>query len=123
MISTDLLAGLRGIQERALPDSCVITRPTDGADDIWGGDADGTPTAVGTVACRVTLRSEASPSYRPVGGGAEVLTPWEIRVPVGTDLQAKDVVTSNGRSFQVHQVSTGTSYETVRIAYCSAEAS
>ena len=118
-----LLGGLRTIQNRYLPDSCVISRTAAGTADDWGGTASGTTSTVATVACRVTLRSEARPNVQPVGGGAEILTPWQIRMPEGTDVRPKDVITSGGRSFEVQQVTTGQSYETVRVAYCTSEAS
>lgn len=109
LLSAVELTAMRAVQSDTLPDTAVISRNTPTSDGM-GGWTDAWA-AVGTVDGRLA----------PSGGGAESLMAeritdtdaWNITLPYGTDVTAKDRVSIDGRSFEVVTV-LPKSWETAR---------
>lgn len=105
------LAFLRTVQTTYLPDTCTISRATDGTPT-----GDGTPATwatVATVACRVSpLASSATES---IGGGQALRSEsmWTIWLPALTDVTVEDRIVYGSRTFEIARVG-ARSYETVR---------
>lgn len=96
MLTLDDLAGMREVQESALPDTAVISRLTRTYDDTGGYSE--TSTTVATVACRVTRERprEVVQGEQPV-----VLADWVVTLPYGTDVRPDDNITVNGQVLHV----------------------
>lgn len=99
MITSTELAWMRAAQENAMPDTATITRHTHASDGAGGSTS--TP-STSSSACRLM----------PAGSGTEELVAQGIAVkngriivwPYGTDIQATDQVTIDGREFEIKAI-------------------
>lgn len=92
------LAAMRAVQTAALPDTCVLKRPT------WttaGNNAKvpGTPITVGSYACAVRV---ATQTWQRIVGGAYSDVPQFIFVlPYNTDVRTTDHLIYDGERYEV----------------------
>jgi head-tail adaptor len=98
LLTTADIASLRALQEEAMPDSGVISRPP-GTSDGRGGTTTTTYTVIGTVPVRVS----PSGSFQQVIAGGRVAAKGDylLTMPYGTDARAADRVAVSGRTFEV----------------------
>ena len=115
MLSAELEAALRAEQEAAMPDTCVVSRPTETIDEL-GGLSQSYAT-VATVACRV-----AAGPFRDVefvrNEQVRGITDWIVTLPAGTDAENSDRIVHGGDAYEVVSVLSGGSYETARRLGC-----
>lgn len=98
MLSTEALAGLRGIAARALPDTAAVQRMTQVV-DIRGNTTDTYATA-STVACRVS-RSGNQADERILAERVTGRSAFTVYLPYDADVRETDrlAVTSSDPSF------------------------
>lgn len=111
MFTAAELADLRSEQNAAMPDTCVISRPTLSQNDI--GEETSSYATSSTVACRLAARTAASyDTERTIGDQWSAFHRWDLTVPYGTDIQTTDRVVIGSRTFEIDSVDAGASYAT-----------
>lgn len=111
MLTVADLAGMREVQERALPGSAVIERKTLAPDGMGGLTEQWT--VIGTAPAR--LSSQNSRAVAESGAnGAQVLslTHWYVTMPVGTAVTAADRLVVGGQRYEVTEVNNGEHWQT-----------
>lgn len=98
MLSAAEIAAMRATQEEALPDTCVISRPTWTTTD-QGGRKEGTPSTVATEACRVMVASRQA--ERVQGGRYGDLPQYVFTLAHDTAAQSGDYLAYDSESYQV----------------------
>ena len=114
MFSTTDLTDLRKEAENAMPDSAT-PHTLSTVSDTMGGDVN-TFTPGTAVSCRV----------QPLGGARELAiadrlgsdVAWEIVLPQGTSVAAKDRLVGGSRSFEIAGILAERSYEVHRRVLC-----
>lgn len=99
-LSADELASLRATLNTSLSDSGTIYRY--GTANSGYGQNVGTVSPIGTAACRVA--QQGSPFEQEIAGRLGSDTLWTITFPAGTDVDRKDKVQTEGRTFEVQGV-------------------
>ena len=115
MLTATELAAMRATQATAMPDTCVISRPTltpDGA----GGQTEGFAT-VATVACRVGPMGNRG-EERAIAERMGAVTPYMVTVPTTTDVRTQDRIVVGARTFEVATVLDTEAWETARRVAC-----
>lgn len=97
-----------------LPDSAVISRYTLARDSMGGGSA--TYSAAGTVACRISPRSQ-NPRAGAVGSRLAERAQWIVTLPANTDVTVYDRVVTSSRTLEVAEVDQR-SWELGRVCLC-----
>lgn len=116
MLSTEALASLRTLSNRALPDTCVIQRVTQTADGS-GGQTDAWATA-STVACRVSPLGQQNPSEAVIAERIQGAVPFTVTLPSDVDITERDRIAVNGQTLQVRGVIAPRSWQTSVKAVC-----
>lgn len=101
VLSASQIAAMEATAGSALPDTCMVLRPTDVPNDM-GGQTRTWGTAVASVACRIRPGGLAPDEARR-REGVVALGDWVITMPAGTDVQKTDRVVSGSRTFEVTQ--------------------
>lgn len=115
MLSAEILARLRAVQEDALPDTCTIVRTTLAASDTSdAGTATATPTE--NVPCRIM--AGGNPREYEVGGRLTGASLWTLTVAWDRDIRADDVVTLGTKTLYVVGVHRGQAWATAGRALC-----
>ena len=90
------IADMRSTLNRTLPDTAVISRPTQVVDAAGGFTQ--TWATVATVACRVAV---ASGGEQVIAGKLDAVGTWTITLPALTDVAAADRIAVGSRTFEV----------------------
>lgn len=117
MLSTADLTDLRGTATTARPDTCTISRATLATDSQGGQKDTWTDLATG-VTCRVKALDQQE-AERVLGEKPTSALTWELHLPQGQDVTAKDRIVVGAREFLVEAVRAARSYEIERICLCS----
>ena len=102
-----------------LPDTCVIERDSGAANTV--GDRTQTWTALATVACRVGPYRMRPGDERVFGGRISSGVLWQVTLPAGTDVTARDRIVHLGRTLQIISVLAPRTYEVVRFVIAMGE--
>lgn len=111
MIAAEELTSLRGAADAALPDTCVIQRPSR-VSDSEGGSTTAYPT-LATVACRIAPGGQ-TPQERVIADRIQAEMVVAITMPALTDIDSADRVTSGGRTYEIVEPLAPRSFEVAR---------
>ena len=132
MLSAAEIAAMRSVQNEALPGTAVISRygidrgyGEDGygagvygdGDDGMGGIIE-TWGTIGTVDCRLASQ-EFQPREDDVASQLQDVDLWIVTLPYNTDVQARDRIVTDGRTFEVNSVLAHGDWETARRVWCA----
>lgn len=98
MLTAAEIAAMRATQAEALPDECVIARPTM-APTAQGGQKEGAPTVIATERCRVSVVSRES--ERIQGGRYADAPQYLFTLEHGSQAQVGDYLTYDGVGYVV----------------------
>lgn len=98
MLTASELTAMRATQAEALPDECVIARPTM-APTAQGGQKEGAPTVIATERCRVSVVSRES--ERIQGGRYADAPQYLFTLEHGSQAQVGDYLTYDGVGYVV----------------------
>jgi hypothetical protein len=110
IVHSGMLDEIRGVANKARPDTAQITRPAH-TTDAGGGSTVTYPT-IATTAVRVVPLSRMRPSEREVASRSQGERLVVLAFAHGTDVQLKDRVVISGHTYEVvDDVAAGHSYE------------
>lgn len=101
MFGTEALASVRTLAERALPETCAITRNTP-VEDAYGGETESWATAA-TVAARIAPTGQ-TPAERSIADQVQTAVTASIVLPQSADVRAGDRLVIGSRTFEVQGV-------------------
>lgn len=116
MLTAAELAAMRATQAEAMPDTCIVSRPTLTADGS-GGQTEGWATAA-TVACRVAPMG-ARGAERAIAERMGAVMAYVVTVSTTTDVRSQDRIVVGARTFEVVTVLDGEAWETARRVACT----
>lgn len=114
LLSNGQIASMRTTLERTLPDTAVVSRPTNVSDGAGGWTQ--TWATVATVACRVAVPSGGEVV---IAGKLDAVGTWTITLPALTDVAAADRIAVGARTFEVSLVLRPRSWELSRRVLCT----
>jgi len=97
-LTADQLASMRATNEASMVDTATIKRYTTASDGAGGYTT--TETTL-TASVRLSPRQTLQPNTTPYAGRLAERVPWTAYFPHGTDVQESDVITVNGKNYDI----------------------